>query len=161
MATVFLQLRKQVATWRCHWPANELNRRGYDVRCLAFGADEAGPIDRGDDVIWHITPEVTDLLNVEQQLRQVARRLIVQLDDDWTAIRDIQVVNTGAAAWQGQLYTVLRNADGVIVATPELKAAYEPYAVAEPVVVRNSRPKHSARSRPARLNRRSPDGWGA
>lgn len=140
MATVFLQLRKQVATWRCRWPAAELARRGYDVRCLAFGADEAGPVDRGDDVIWHVTPEVTDLLGVEAQLRQVARRLIVQLDDDWTAIRDIQVVTTAAAAWQGELYTILRNADGVIVATPELAAAYAPYSTCEPVVVRNYPP---------------------
>lgn len=147
MSVVFAQLVKQVSSWRCRWPANELARRGYDVRCYADGAQLGGPAEAGDTVVLHLTPELGDPAAAMRMLKGNVRRVVVQLDDDWTAIRDIQRVNAAAAMWLGGLYEALHLADAVVVATPVLADAYRPWCTAEPVVIRNYPPRELGKLR--------------
>lgn len=140
--TIFLQLRKQVSTVRVRWPAEELRRRGHDVRAYSYGAALAGPVDRGDTVVLHVTAELgVHMLPVVRQLASFTRT-VVQFDDNWLALSDIQDLrhNPMAREFLSQIPAVCALSSSVIVSTPELERVYAPWSQ-QISVVRNTVPR--------------------
>lgn len=143
MSVVFLEPVMRVSTWRTLWPAEELRRRGHDVRIFSQDSKRRGEIVMGQDTIvvhvtantWAMTPDGTVLmtaLDMCSKLREYGR-LVVSFDDDLTRLLAIQPrgadgrVHPTMERLHSEVPAVARMASAVIVTTPRLAQAFGQY----------------------------------
>jgi hypothetical protein len=112
---------------------------GEDVIVLATGSKETDVnIGSGDVVVLHVDNFATREIMPDGSVRGVeflvnycqkaGARVICQLDDDYTAHRDIQDVDASIPLMLSDLYKGLQRANLTVVATPPLEQVYGRHA---------------------------------
>lgn len=137
---IFVGPDTSFSSWRVHWPAQGLMAEGEDVAVLGVGS-KTTDIDIGprDIVIVQITNQSVRSVTPDLQIDGVERFVayvqragalcVLNLDDDYTAHRDIQTIDSSwYTPFIGDLSAGMRAANLVVVATPVLEAVYGRWA---------------------------------
>lgn len=134
MRYVFLTPGMVVANWRTVWPAQELARRGWDTAYWHQGTAVPKMPRRSTTLVFQVVnagwdkPDGSIMTGLDLIKRAVERqvRVIVQFDDDWTAIEEIEPrpMRRAPALIRDQIPEMCGLAERVIVATPRLREVY-------------------------------------
>jgi glycosyltransferase involved in cell wall biosynthesis len=156
---LFVSPAQGLDEWRVHWPAQALMDRGWDVKVIATGSlDRDVDLHHDDVVIIHGINQDIGLAALIRYCRPHVRKVVVQWDDDWMHLDNVQEVNRKVRHIWKDIRLATKAAHATIVATPPLVEAYGQWSKVEPLVVRNYMPRRLATSG-VNLSRQPYVGW--
>lgn len=143
---VFVSPSFAIDEWRVHWPAQGLINRGWDVKVVAVGSKHRDvDLLPGDVVIIHGINQDLGLADLVKYCRPHVRRVIVQWDDDWTRLGQVQELGPWFKPLMKDVKLATKAAHSTIVATPPLVETYGQWTRKwDPLVVRNYMPTRMA-----------------
>lgn len=156
MAIVFVEPWLWISTWRSRWPADELERRGWETHVIGRDGEHDYNPGVGDVMIIHVTNQdwgqprkhpddghtfaMWGLAPTVRHYKKQVRRVLLNFDDDYTALGDVQELGPWVRDLWADHAEGIRASDGLIASTPQVAEAYAKYAP-QTWVVRNWLPR--------------------